>query len=214
MNRVRRYLILFETFFKIGAFTLGGGYAMLPLMEREFVTRRKWITEEEMIDILAVVQSLPGIIAVKASIFIGYEAAGLAGAVIAVIGLLVPSITIITLFAFLYVSVHDNPVVQNLFIGVRAGVTALILLAGIKLGKKVLNDWLSVVSALAAGIAVWFFDVHAGLVIIAAAVLGYLLFSVLKVRVPPFRRESAHSRMQTGQHSDSGESEDTEKEKM
>lgn len=186
MEQSRHFMILFRTFLKIGAFTLGGGYAMLPLMEREFVSRRKWITEEEMVDIIAVVQSLPGIIAVKASLFIGWKVAGITGALTAVIGLLIPSISMITLFAYLYVSIQDNPLVQSLFIGVRSGVTALILLAGIKLGKKVLTDWLSVLLAAVSLAAVWLLDIHAGLVIIAAAFIGYTLFGVFRLNIKSF----------------------------
>ncbi len=171
--------ILFSTFFRIGTFTIGGGYAMLPLIEREFVTNRKWVTQEEMIDILAIVQSLPGIIAVNASIFIGYEVGGILGAVIATIGLLISPIFIITGFAYLYINVQDMEVLQGLFVGVRSGVTALILLAGIRLGKKVLKGGFAWAVAAASLIAVAVFDVHAGLMILSAAVLGFVIYGLI-----------------------------------
>ncbi len=180
MSRLRKVWILFSTFFRIGTFTIGGGYAMLPLIEREFVERRKWVTQEEMIDILAIVQSLPGIIAVNSSIFIGYQVARIPGAIIATIGLIISPILIITGFAYLYINVQDADYLQGLFIGVRAGVTALILLAGIRLGSKVLTNKFSWLVAAVSLLAVWIFNIHAGLVILAAAVLGFVVFGLLK----------------------------------
>ena len=177
---MRKVWILFSTFFRVGTFTIGGGYAMLPLIEREFVEKRKWVTQEEMIDILAIVQSLPGIIAVNSSIFIGYQVAKIPGAVIATIGLVISPILIITGFAYLYINVQDERYLQGLFIGVRSGVTALILLAGIRLGSKVLTSMFSWVVAAAALTAVWLFNVHAGLVILSAALLGSVVFGLLK----------------------------------
>lgn len=145
---------------------------MLPLMEHEFVTRRGWVTEDEMVDVIAVVQSLPGIIALNTSMFIGYRIARLIGALIAMIGMLLPSLIIISVFALLYVNIQDNMYVQGAFSGIRAGVTALILLAGIKLGRRVVKDLFSVIMALLSFIAVGLLDIHAFIVILAAAGMG------------------------------------------
>ena len=145
---------------------------MLPLMEHEFVTRRGWVTEDEMVDVIAVVQSLPGIIALNTSMFIGYRIARFIGALIAMIGMLLPSLVIISVFALLYVNIQDNIYVQGAFSGIRAGVTALILLAGIKLGRRVVKDTFSVVIAILSFIAVGLLDIHAFVVILSAAGMG------------------------------------------
>ncbi len=179
---MKRFLILFETFFRIGAFTIGGGYAMLPVIEKEFVSRRGWVSEEEMIDIIAIVQSLPGVIAFNTSMFIGYKIAGFTGAVIAALGMMMPSLLIISGFAYFYVSIQDNAYVQAAFKGVRAGVTALIFLAGIKLGKRVVTSTVTAVIAVVSFIAVWYYSVHAALVIVFSAALGMMLFGISKVR--------------------------------
>lgn len=181
-GRIRSLVIMFFSFFKIGAFTIGGGYAMLPLMEHEFVSRRAWVTEDEMVDMIAVVQSLPGIIALNTSMFIGYRIAGFVGAVIAMMGMLLPSLIIITIFALLYVNIQDSRFVQGAFSGIRAGVTALILLAGIKLGRRVIKDTFSAILAIASFIAVVFLDMHAFIVITCAAAVGALSLGVNLIR--------------------------------
>jgi len=182
LSLLRKVWILFSTFFRIGTFTIGGGYAMLPLIEREFVEDRKWVTKEEMIDILAIVQSLPGIIAVNSSIFIGYRVSGLLGAVIATVGLLISPIAMITAFAYLYINVQEKEFLQGLFIGVRSGVTALILLAGIRLGKSVLTGIFAWSAAAASLTAVWIIGVHAGLVILFSALAGSIAYGINRAR--------------------------------
>ncbi len=155
---------------------------MLPIMEKEFVSNRKWVSEEEMIDIIAIVQSLPGVIAFNTSMFIGYKIAKFPGALIAALGMLFPSLIIITLFAMLYVSVQDNLYIQGAFMGIRAGVTALIGLAGYKLGKRVLDSSLKALIAVASFLAVWYFEVHAALIIVIAAVVGLVVYGITEAR--------------------------------
>jgi chromate transporter len=121
----RKLVRMFLTFFRIGAFTIGGGYAMLPLIEREFVEKQGWVSEDEIVDIFAIVQSVPGVIAINSSIFIGYRIAGLAGALAATLGMVLPSFIIISVIAAFFVQFRDIPAVQNAFAGIRAGVTAL-----------------------------------------------------------------------------------------
>lgn len=179
---LKKIWILFSAFFKIGAFTLGGGYAMLPLIEKEFVEVRGWVTEEDMVDILAIVQSLPGVIAINTSLFIGYKVAGLPGALLALCGMVLPSLIIIILFALLYVSVQNNPYVQGAFRGVRAGVTGLILLAGIKLGKKVIKNGISLAIAITTFVCVWWFSIHAALAILGSAFVGLVVYTIKKVK--------------------------------
>lgn len=184
----RETLHMFWVFFRIGAFTIGGGYAMLPLMEREFVEKQKWISAEDMVDVIALVQSLPGVIAINTSIFLGYKLGGIPGAIVAAAGMVVPSIIIILAVAVLLINVQDSVYAQRAFAGVRAGVAALIGIAAAKLGKRAIRDAWGIALAVAAFIAIVFFDVHAIYVILAGAVIGYLLYGVVKVK------EAGHDR--------------------
>jgi len=178
---VRELLKMFWGFFRIGAFTIGGGYAMLPLMEREFVEKQKWIEAEEMVDIIALVQSLPGVIAVNTSIFIGYKLGGVVGALVAAAGVVLPSILIILMVALLLINIKDSPYAQRAFAGVRAGVAALIGIAAARLSKRAIRDIWGILLAAAGFIAIVFFDVHAIYVILAGGVIGYILYGVLRV---------------------------------
>lgn len=179
---VRELLKMFWGFFRIGAFTIGGGYAMLPLMEREFVEKQKWIDAEEMVDIIALAQSLPGVIAVNTSIFIGYKLGGVIGAMAALAGVVLPSILIILMIALLLVNIKDSAIAQRAFAGVRAGVAALIGIAAARLSKRAIRDIWGILLAAGGFIAVVFFDVHAIYVILAGAVTGYILYGVLRVK--------------------------------
>lgn len=170
----------FLSFFKIGAFTIGGGYAMLPLIEHEFVTRKKWVSQDEIVDIFAIAQSLPGVIAINTSIFIGYRIGGIPGALIASAGMILPSFLVILVIAVAIVGFQDNPYVQRAFAGVRAGVTALILLAAVKLGRGVVRSKFAGVIALSSFTAIVFFDIHAAWIILASAAAGLVWNAVLK----------------------------------
>ncbi len=181
-EKAKKLMTMFLSFFKIGAFTIGGGYAMLPLIEKEFVEKQGWVSHEEMVDILALVQSVPGVIAINSSIFIGYKVAGVPGALAAAAGMIIPSFVTILVIAMLFINVQDNQYVQKAFAGVRSGVTALILLAAVKLGKSVIKDLFSVLIAAAAFIALVVFDLHAIIVILLSAVLGFLWYSLAKAR--------------------------------
>lgn len=167
---------MFTIFFKIGAFTIGGGYAMLPLIEKEVVDDQKWVTEEEIVDIFAVTQSIPGVIAINASIFIGYKVRGISGAVAAALGVILPSFLIILAIAFLLFNIKDNIYVQKAFTGVRAGVVGLIGLAALKLAKASIKDKLGIVLAIFAFIAIVIFDIHPILVIFCGGVIGVLAY--------------------------------------
>ncbi len=175
-------LKMFWGFFQIGAFTIGGGYAMLPLMEREFVEKQKWIDAEEMVDIIALVQSLPGVIAVNTSIFIGYKLGGVIGALVALLGVVLPSILIILAIAILLINIKDSAYAQRAFAGVRAGVAALIGIAAARLSKRSIRDIWGIVLAAAGFVAIVFFDVHAIYVILAGGLIGYILYGVVRVQ--------------------------------
>lgn len=126
-------------FFWISTVTLGGGMAMLPLMDREFVEKRKYLTEQEMVDIVAVMQSLPGLIAVNMAVLIGYRVKGLAGALVAAFASVLSPFVAIAVIASGLSSLSDSPTFDHIFLGVRAGCAALILMSLVKLVQKVMD---------------------------------------------------------------------------
>ncbi|MFZ2256708.1 MAG: chromate transporter [Clostridiaceae bacterium] len=134
---MKQLLEMFVTFFKIGAFTFGGGWAMLPIMEREFVINKKWITKDEYVDIVAVSQSFPGVLAVNTSTFIGKKMFGMTGAFMAVLGVCLPSFMIILLIAHYFSAFRSNYYVSLAMQGINAAVPALILVATRSLLKSV-----------------------------------------------------------------------------
>lgn len=131
---------LFLAFLKIGPSTFGGGYAVMPAMEREAVDRKRWIGSEDIADIFAVAQSVPGAVAINSATFIGYRVAGIRGAVAAMAGMLLPTFLIIVGLSFVFLQVKDNPKVEAAFTSIRATIVALIAFAAIKYGKKALVD--------------------------------------------------------------------------
>jgi chromate transporter len=130
------YLQIFTCFAKIGAFTIGGGYAMIPIIEREVVKRKKWMDEQDFMDVLAISQSAPGLLAVNISIFLGYRLRGLKGSIIATLGSILPSFIIILLIAMFFTGYQDNPTVVRVFKGIRPVVVALIAVPVINMAKK------------------------------------------------------------------------------
>ena len=173
---------MFYSFFKIGAFTIGGGYAMLPLIEREFVQVRGWVNQEEILDVYAIAQSLPGVIAINASICVGYKVAKWKGALAASAGMIIPSFVSILLIAMFLVNIQDNPWIQKAFAGIRAGVAAMILLAAIKLGKAILRNPLAWIIACLSCAALVIGNISAILVIAASALAGFVLYALLKLK--------------------------------
>ena len=163
---------LFLAFARIGGLTFGGGYAMLPMLQREAVEKKGWVTEEELMDYYAVGQCIPGVIAVNTAVFIGTKAKGLAGAIAASLGVISPSIVIIVAIAAFIQSFSELPIVQNAFAGIRVGVCVLILSAVLKLFKKAIIDkftfgLFAVVFALSV-----FTDISPILFVILAAIAG------------------------------------------
>lgn len=136
---MKRLLDLCWTFCWISAVTLGGGLAMLPVMEREFVEKRGWLSEDEMVDIIAVVQSMPGIIAVNMAVMIGHRVAGAAGAAAAAFGSAAAPFAVIAGVSAGLAALPRSPAVDRVFLGVRAGTAALILLSAVNLAKKTLD---------------------------------------------------------------------------
>ncbi len=130
------YWKLFTSFAKVGAFTIGGGYAMIPIIESEVVKKNKWITEEEFLDIIAVAQSAPGLIAVNVSIFIGHKLHGVKGSIVATLGSILPSFIIILLIAAIFTEFKDIPAVQAVFKGIRPVVVSLIAVPVVNMARK------------------------------------------------------------------------------
>ena len=174
-------LDLFLTFMKIGAFTFGGGYAMIPLIQKEVVERKQWASEEEILDVVAIAESTPGPIAVNASTFIGYRTAGFWGAVCATGGLALPSFVIILLISYVLRQFMDLKAVQYAFWGIRAGVLSLIAKALISVIKKNKWDASGIVIAVLAFIFSVIIKVNLLYVIIGCGLLG-LGASLLKAR--------------------------------
>lgn len=171
MNNI--YWELFRTFFRIGIFTLGGGYAMIPLIEEEVVNKHKWVEHEEMLDLIAIAQSCPGVFAINIAIFIGYKLQKERGAVCTALGTALPSFLIILAIAIFFKQFEDNRIVAAIFRGIRPAVVALIAVPTFRLGQRAqLNRytlWIPIVCAL----AIWALGVSPIYIIIIAAVSGY-----------------------------------------
>lgn len=142
----------FKTFFKIGAFTIGGGYAMIPIIESEVVDKHKWINREEFLDLIAVAQSCPGVFAINISIFIGYKLWRTKGALVTTLGTSLPSFLIILLIAMCFRQFQDNEIVASIFRGIRPAVVALIAVPTFNLAKSakitLATCWIPIVGAL------------------------------------------------------------------
>lgn len=161
---------LFWSFFKIGLFTFGGGYAMIPLIQREVIDTKGWIARDEFIDLLTLAQSAPGPIALNTSVFVGYKIRGYAGAVAAILGVVVPSFAIILLIAVFFSGVRDNLFVDAAFKGMRPAVVALIVVPVISLARGMHPAMYAVIAATA--VAVWYFGISPVCLIAAAAACG------------------------------------------
>ena len=171
---------LFKTFFKIGAFTLGGGYAMIPLIERKVVDEKGWVSEKELLDLIAVAQSCPGIFAVNISIFIGLKRKGNKGAVVSAIGTCLPSFLCILAIALVFQQFRENAYVEHFFHGIRPAVVALIALPVFRMAKSArisrYNVWIPIVAAF----LIWMLGVSPIFVVLVAGVSGYVYGKYLK----------------------------------
>ncbi len=164
----------FKTFFKIGLFTLGGGYAMIPLIEKEIVDRHRWMAREELMDVIAIAQSCPGVFAINVSTFVGYRLRKTRGAVCTTLGTALPSFVIILLIAMFFRRFQDNTIVAAMFRGIRPAVVALIAAPTFNMARSarisITNCWIPIVSAL----AIWALGVSPSAVIIIAGTGGWI----------------------------------------
>lgn len=166
-------LQLFTTFFKIGLFTFGGGYAMIPLIQREVIEKNRWISDKDFLDMLVLAQSIPGPIAVNTAVFVGYKTRGVVGAIVTTLGTVLPSFIVILLMALFFAEVRENRYVDAAFRAMRPAVVALIVapLMGMVKGMK---WYLAAVSA-AVALAVWYFGISPIYLIGAGVAVGIVL---------------------------------------
>jgi chromate transporter len=180
LKHLNLYLDLFFTFARIGACTFGGGYAMLPILQREVVEKKGWATDEDLTDYYAIGQCTPGIIAVNTATFIGYKYKGIPGGVVATLGLVAPSIVIISVIAAFLRNFADIPVVAHALTGVNACVVALIASSVWKLGKTTLKDPVCWINFLVVLILAFFFGISPAYLIVGAGLIfGYVARQVM-----------------------------------
>ncbi|MBO5783385.1 MAG: chromate transporter [Clostridia bacterium] len=180
--KAKKLWTLFSTFFKIGGFTFGGGYAMIPLIQREVVEKHGWASEDDILEILAIAESTPGPIAINSATFIGSRVAGFWGSACATLGVVLPSYLIITLIAFVLRNFLEVDAVRYAFFGIRAGVLALILKSLWTMAKKCPKTVLAYGIAAAAFLISALFDINVLFIIIGAAVVGIVSSLILERR--------------------------------
>lgn len=163
---------LFYSFFRIGMFTIGGGYAMIPLMQKEVVDAKAWMTENEFMDMLAIVQSVPGVIAINSAIYIGYRVKGIKGSVTAALACTLPSFAAILTIAYFFKQFRHNEWVIKIFNGIRPAVVALIAASVWTLAKKLPRTHATFIIIIAATLLIWLCKISPIYIIIAAAVWG------------------------------------------
>lgn len=166
------YWNLFWTFFKIGLFTFGGGAAMLPLLRKEVVEKNKWATDEELLDYYSIGQCTPGIIAINTATFVGYKMRGIGGAILTTLGVVTPSVIIITLIAAVLQNFMNNPYVMEAFAGIRIVVVALVLSAVVELWKKGVRGKFGIFIFAASMALLIFFNLSPIAVILISSVSG------------------------------------------
>lgn len=179
-TKAGKCLALFWTFFKIGAFTFGGGYAMIPLIQKETVEKKQWITEADILNVIAIAESTPGPIAINAATFIGYTLAGVPGAACATFGVVLPSFALLSLISALLTRFAALAPVRYAFYGVRAGVLALLCKALWSMAKQCPKKLFAYVIALAAFLAVAFLKINVFYVLLGCAALGLLSALLVK----------------------------------
>ena len=180
MNR-NRIIEIFILFFKIGAFTIGGGYAMLSLIEDEIVNKKKWLDHEEFLDGMAIAQSTPGVLAVNISLITGYKIAGFLGMFAGMLGAVLPSFFIVLFLSQILFAYGNHPIVVAIFNGVKPAITALILISDYRIGKSANINRYNFILPIIVAILIRYFGVSPIIIIIATMILGNI-FYMLKER--------------------------------
>ncbi len=147
-QKLKQLLKMFLTFFKIGITTFGGGYAMIPILQREVCEKKKWINDEEMLSIVAIAESTPGPVAINMATYVGYKVLGVLGAIFCTVGVVLPSFIIILCIALFFNNLMEYPIVVSIFNGIRCGVATLIIYTAIKLLRKVKKSAFNIVTFL------------------------------------------------------------------
>lgn len=166
---------LFLVFFRIGAFTFGGGFAMIPLMRRELAEKKKWITDDEMADIFSLAQTAPGVISVNSATILGYKTCGFWGAFVSTLGVVLPSFITISVIALFFEAFKSIKIVSYAFWGIRSAVVLMIFDAALKLGKGVYKDWLGISVAAGTFLAVTFLGISAVYVLLFSIISGIIV---------------------------------------
>ncbi len=182
-EKLKTCLTLFLTFLKIGAFTFGGGYAMIPIIEKEMVEKHKWIKSEDILDIFAIAESTPGPIAINSATFIGYKIGGVFGSFCATFGVVLPSFTIISIISLVLREFNNIKAVQYAFNGIRAGVLALIIKALVSMYKKAPKGIFSYILMGASFVLAAFTNINVIFVIIGCGLAGLINSLIIKRRV-------------------------------
>lgn len=183
------YLQLFSSFLKIGAFTFGGGWAMIPLIEREVVDKKQWIKREDFIDALAIAQSLPGVLAVNISILVGNKLRGLKGSLAATLGTILPSFLIILAIAIWFVQVYDNPVIERIFKGIRPAVVALIVSPVLTTAKTARINLKTVIIPIVVALAIWLGGISPIWFVLLGGIGGIVYYNHIITRIKKQYRE-------------------------
>ena len=186
MNKFKKALTLFISFFKIGAFTFGGGYAMIPLIQHEVCKKNDWITDDDMLEIVAIAESTPGPIAVNSATFVGFRVCGILGSTVATLGVVLPSFLIMLCVFFVLNQFQEAKPVQYAFVGIRACVLALVTKALISMYKKCKKNWVSYTviafAVITSVIVAKFVPINTFYIILASALFGLVTYSVLRRR--------------------------------
>ena len=188
-DKLIRYVQLFTAFFKIGLFTFGGGMSMLPMLQRELVESKQWLTEEEILNYFAIGQCTPGIIAVNVATFCGYKRAGLSGAIVSTIGIVCPSWIVITLIAGSISRFSDIEWIQRAMKGVYVAVAALLARAVFTFGKKIITDFVTAGIAAGAFLAMSVWNISGILIVLAAGIIGFCAQIIRNGKKTSVRRE-------------------------
>ncbi|MDD2476915.1 MAG: chromate transporter [Dysgonamonadaceae bacterium] len=177
---MKKYWEIFLVFFKIGAFTFGGGYAMLPLIQSAVVDKKKWLGDKEFIDMLAIAQSMPGPIALNTAIFVGNKRKGVKGSIFSSLGIILPSFITILLLVIVFTQFRDNTVVESVFKGIRPAVVALIFAPLLRMGKNADITWNTIWIPIAVALIVGLLHISPVVIIILAITLGILYHRIIK----------------------------------
>lgn len=180
IKKLKDLFTIYFAFFKVGAFTFGGGLAMMPMLQKELIEKKQWLTEEELIDYYAVGQSTPGIIAVNVATFVGYKRAGILGGIFGTLGIISPSLVIIMILANLINSISDYPIVQKALTGINVAVAALLTSVIINFAKKTIKNVWNAIFMLISFLLIFALKVPSFIVILFGLATGIILTFIHK----------------------------------